>query len=351
MPRNVYFSQGAKSEQNLYEDLVIEALKIYGHEMYYMPRNMVSRDMILNEDIESKFDEAYMIEMYLENVDGFDGDGTFFSKFGLEIRDSATFVVSKRQWEKLVGLYNNEIVSGRPNEGDLLFFPLTRSFFEIKFVEHKSPFYQLSKVPVYKMRCELFEYSDEEIDTGIAEIDVLQTKFATEYFFAIDNSNDIPFTIGEKVKQVLSPAAGSDPEVAIYGKVLRFDRLIPTNPTSELRVALGEITATSGNYSEFGVTEHEFDKLVGLTSGAEWSITKKYDIDTQSEDLTFKNNAEGAQNYDFEGGASGIIDFSEHNPFGEVGASAPPVVTANTSFRADSTGIFADSTTLTADTQ
>jgi hypothetical protein len=100
MARNVYFSQGAKSEQNLYEDLVVEALSIYGHEMYYMPRSMVSRDMILNEDIESKFTDAYMIEMYLENVDGFDGDGTFFSKFGLEIRDSATFVVSKRKWEK-----------------------------------------------------------------------------------------------------------------------------------------------------------------------------------------------------------------------------------------------------------
>ena len=351
MPRNVYFSQGAKSEQYLYEDLVTEALKIYGHEMYYMPRSMVSRDMILNEDIESKFTDAYMIEMYLENVDGFDGDGTFFSKFGLEIRDQATFVVSKRQWEKLVGMWNNEIVEGRPNEGDLLFFPLTRSFFEIKFVEHKSPFYQLSKVPVYKLRCELFEYSDEEIDTGIAEIDVLQTKFATEYFFTIDNSNDIPFRIGEKVKQILSPAAGSNPEVSIYGKVLRFDRIIPSDPNSELRVALGEITTTSGNYSEFGITEHEFDKLVGLTSGAEWSITKKYDIDTPSEDLTFKNNAQGAQNYDFEGAAAGIIDFSEHNPFGEVGYSESPVTSGILSYNADSDSLFGDSITITTDTE
>ena len=351
MPRNTYFSQGAKSEQNLYEDIVTEALKIYGHEMYYMPRSMVSRDMILDEDIETKFSEAYMIEMYLENIDGFDGDGTFFSKFGLEIRDQATFVVSKRQWEKLVGLWNNEIVEGRPNEGDLLYFPLTRSFFEIKFVEHKSPFYQLSKVPVYKLRCELFEYSDENINTGIPEIDVLQTKFATEYFFTINDSNDIPFTIGENVKQILSPAAGANPEVAISGKVLRFDQLVPSNPNSELRVAIGEITTTSGNYGEFAITEHEFDKLVGLTSGAEWSITKKYDIDTASEDLTFKSNAEGAQNYDFERDGAGIIDFSETNPFGEVGYSEAPVVSGNSSYSADSTGIFSDSTIIKADTQ
>ena len=346
MPRNVYFSQGAKSEQNLYEDLVTEALKIYGHEMYYIPRSMVSRDMILNEDIESKFTEAYVIEMYLENVDGFDGDGTLFTKFGLEIRDQATFVVSKRQWEKLVGLYNNEIVSGRPNEGDLIFFPLTRSFFIIKFVEHKSPFYQLSKVPVYKLQCEMFEYSDEDFTTGIQEIDSIQQKFATEYFFDIDNSNGTKFVIGETVKQIVSPATNSTDAVEIFGKVLRFDQKIPTDPYSQLRIALGEIRMSNGNFGGFALGQ-----LIGMTSGAEWDITKVYDLDTEGENLTFNGNAEGAQNYDFEKQGSDIIDFSEQNPFGEVGISEEIVPSGISSFRADSTGIFADSTTLTADTQ
>jgi hypothetical protein len=346
MPRNVYFSQGAKSEQNLYEDLVTEALKIYGHEMYYIPRSMVSRDMILNEDIESKFTEAYVIEMYLENVDGFDGDGTLFTKFGLEIRDQATFVVSKRQWEKLVGLYNNEIVSGRPNEGDLIFFPLTRSFFVIKFVEHKSPFYQLSKVPVYKLQCEMFEYTDEDFTTGIQEIDSIQQKFATEYFFDIENSNGTKFVIGETVKQIVSPATNSTDAVEIFGKVLRFDQKIPTDPYSQLRIALGEIRMSNGNFGGFALGQ-----LIGMTSGAEWDITKVYDLDTEGENLTFNGNAEGAQNYDFEKQGSDIIDFSEQNPFGEVGISEEIVPSGISSFRADSTGIFADSTTLTADTQ
>jgi hypothetical protein len=346
MPRNVYFSQGAKSEQNLYEDLVTEALSIYGHEMYYIPRSMVSRDMILNEDIESKFTEAYVIEMYLENVDGFDGDGTLFTKFGLEIRDQATFVVSKRQWEKLIGLYNNEIVSGRPNEGDLIFFPLTRSFFVIKFVEHKSPFYQLSKVPVYKLQCEMFEYSDEDFSTGIKEIDSIQEKFATEYFFTIENSNGTDFVIGETVKQIVSPATQSTDAVEIFGKVLRFDQKVPTNPNSELRIGLGEIRMSNGNFGRFSL-----GPLIGLTSDAEWDITKVYDLDTASENLTFNGNAEGAQNYDFEKQGLDIIDFTENNPFGEIGFSEPPLIPLNSSYRADSTGIYADSTTLTADTQ
>ena len=323
MSRNVYFSHAVHSEQNLYEDLVIESLKIYGHDIYYMPRHMVSRDMILNEDIESKFDEAYMIEMYLENIDGFDGDGTLFTKFGLQIRDQATFVVSKRQWEKLVGIWNNEIVEGRPNEGDLLYFPITKS---------------------------LFEYSDEEITTGIEEIDALQKKFATEYFFGINNSNGTDFVIGEFVKQVLIPATLSTPEVSISGKVLRFDRLVPSDPTSQLRVALGNITTTNGEFGEFVVTSDPDQQLVGLKSGAQWNINEKYDIDSD-ENLTFKNNAEGAQNYDFEKDGNDIIDFTETNPFGEIGSSTPPPQFPVTSYRSDSESLFADTITLTADTQ
>ena len=313
MPRNVYFSEGAKSEQNLYEDLVVEALKIYGHELYYIPRNMVSRDLILNEDVESKFQESYSIEMYLENVDGFDGDGTLFSKFGLEIRDQATFVVAKRQWEKLIGTYNNEITLSRPNEGDLLFFPLTRSFFVIKFVEHKSPFYQLSKVPVYKLQCEIFEYSEEDFSTGNEEIDSVQHEFATEYFFKIVYSTTTKFEIGEILKQVISPATTTTPAVEIYGEVLRFDQQIPLDPGSHLRIALGQVRTSNGEFSKFAL-----GPLLSMSTTAAANITQIFDLDTASENLTFDNNAQGAQNYAFEQTANDIIDFTEQNPFGEI---------------------------------
>ena len=159
MPRSVYFSQAVKSEQNLYEDLIIESLKIFGQDVYYIPRTLVSRDNILGEDRASKFDDAYLIEAYIENTDGFEGAGDLYQKFGLEIRDEATFVISRRQWQNLVGIWNNVVDTNKPQEGDLIFLPMSNSFFEISFVEDEQPFYQLSNLPVYKMQCSLFEYN------------------------------------------------------------------------------------------------------------------------------------------------------------------------------------------------
>ena len=314
MPRNVYFSQTVRSEQNLYEDLIVESLKIYGQECYYLPRSMVSRDMILNEAIESKFDDAYSIEMYLENVEGFDGDGSLFTKFGLEIREQATFVVAKRTWEKLVGIWNNGIISNRPAEGDLIYLPLSKSFMEIKFVDHQQPFYQLSKFPVYKLRCELFEYSNEALNTGIDDVDKLERQFSTEYFFDIASGNGTKFEIGEMVTQVLVPASGNVTAQEIYGKVLRLDQ---ETPTSTIKIALGEITTNTGEFAKFRVSTGSSDKLVGETSGASWSITRVYEIDDTNTNLTFVNNAQGAQNRAMEVTADTIIDFTEHNPFGD----------------------------------
>jgi len=313
MARNVYFSQNVRSEQNLYEDLIVESLKIYGQDCYYLPRNMISRDMILNEAVESKFDDAYMVEMYLENVDGFEGDGALMTKFGLEIRDQATFVVAKRTWDKLVGIWNNGIISTRPAEGDLIYLPLSKSFMEIKFVDHQSPFYQLSKFPVYKLRCELFEYSNEEVNTGIPELDRLEQKFSTEYFFEISGTGPL-FTIGEDVKQVLVPAAGGNPAQEIYGKILKIDK---ESPTAAYKIAIGGISTNTGEFAKFRVTTGATDKLIGLTSGAQWNITVAYEIDNTQTNLTFVNNAQGAQNRAMEVTADTIIDFTESNPFGD----------------------------------
>lgn len=174
MPVNHYFHSGVpigrRSEQNLYEDLIIETLKIYGHEVYYVPRKKFNQDLVLNEDAYNSFEHAYPIEMYMENVQGFEGEGELLSKFGVELRDTATFVVSRRRWQQLVGEYAQTIVP-RPAEGDIIFFPLTHSLFEIKKVIGNQPFYQAGALYVFKMNCELYQYSMENFNTGNEEID------------------------------------------------------------------------------------------------------------------------------------------------------------------------------------
>ena len=171
MPRNVYFSQAVKSEQHLYEDLIIESLGIYGQDVYYIPRTIVNRDSVLNDDPASTFDDAYLMEMYIDNPEGFDGAGDLYSKFGLDIKDEATFIVSRRRWDDRVGVFHSAVENPRPTEGDLIFLPMTNSFFEISFVEDEQPFYQLSNLPVYKLQCSLYEYNDEDFETGIDAIE------------------------------------------------------------------------------------------------------------------------------------------------------------------------------------
>jgi hypothetical protein len=171
MATNFYFQNGDTSgttnEQRLVEDLVIESLKIYGHDIYYMPRTLVNRDTIFDEDTLSQFTQSYPLEMYLENVNGFDGEGDLFTKFGIEIRDQATFIVSQRRWEETTLTSGGTFtLTERPAEGDLLYFPKTGSIFEIKLVEFTNPFYQVGKLFVYRLQCELFQYSSEVLNTG-----------------------------------------------------------------------------------------------------------------------------------------------------------------------------------------
>lgn len=174
MARNVYFSQGTKNEQFLLEDLICESITIWGQDFFYIPRTLVAKDEILGEDRLSKFKTAYPIEMYLETVDGFEGQGAFIQKFGLMMEQSATLTVARRRWDQFVGRYGQTQIPTRPCEGDLLYFPLTGGLFEIKFVDHQDPFYQLGKLYVYKLQVELFQYSSERMDTGIEEIDVFE---------------------------------------------------------------------------------------------------------------------------------------------------------------------------------
>jgi len=177
MAKNFYFENYSNSgEQNLIEDLVIESIRIYGIDTYYINRNRQNNDDILNEDDLPIFDQAFSLEMYVKNVDGFEGEGDFLSKFGLQIRDSMTMTVAIRVFEQEVARYTTDV---RPQEGDLLYFPLNNKIFKIMHVEHESIFYQLGDLQVYDLRCELFEYSQERFQTGIEEIDDLFKDYVT----------------------------------------------------------------------------------------------------------------------------------------------------------------------------
>jgi hypothetical protein len=175
MATNFFFNNfQASQEQLLLENLIIESIKIYGQDMFYIPRVLNNYDSIYGTDDQSSYEIAYNIEMYIKSVDGFSGDGNFMSKFGIEIRDQVIFSMAQRIFNQEVGTYTTQV---RPNEGDLIYFPLNKKCFQIKYVNKFEMFYQLGALQTWEVTCELFEYSGETMNTGIPEIDILQTKF------------------------------------------------------------------------------------------------------------------------------------------------------------------------------
>jgi len=181
---NLYFNNFAfTQEQNLIENLIIESIRIYGIDVFYLPRTLVKEDELFGEDVLSKFEQAYQIEMYIKSVDGFQGDGDFLSKFGLEIRDEMVLTVARRRFGEEIAIGDTTPVDeaegvARPSEGDLIYFPLNGKIFEIKFVEHEAIFYQMGSLQTYDLTLELFEYSHEVIDTGIADIDAIEDDYS-----------------------------------------------------------------------------------------------------------------------------------------------------------------------------
>ena len=304
MPRNVFFSQAVKSEQSLYEDLIVESLQIYGQDIYYVPRTLVSRDNILGEDPASKFDDAYLMEAYLENIDGFEGAGDLMSKFGLEIRDEATFVISRRVWERLVGKFSTNVSDPRPQEGDVIFLPMTNSFFEINFVEDDSPFYQLSNLPVYRMQCSLFEYADEDFDTGIETIDLKTGQSAYQVFLDVTVSGGNHFEVGETVSQIVATG------ITVSGEVQQRTK------TSDIAGTYGisniGVTGSTGVAKDFIVSSTAV--LTGGTNSYTGTITKVYDVSDNTQTFTTDGAAE---NVAIELEADSFIDFTESNPFGD----------------------------------
>lgn len=190
MATNVFFNNFKSSmEQKLLEDLVIESIRIYGEDVFYIPRNIGNFDQLYMADDVSYYTKPYLIEMYIKSVDGFSGDGNFMSKFGfgLEIRDQIIFSVARRVFMDEVGNICNII---RPREGDLIYFPLNDKCFQIKYVNKMEMFYQLGALQTWEMTCELFEYSDEMFSTGIPSIDALQTDYSTDMLDYIFTDED-----------------------------------------------------------------------------------------------------------------------------------------------------------------
>tara|TARA_B100000073_G_scaffold124374_1_gene101607 strand:+ start:1176 stop:2579 length:1404 start_codon:yes stop_codon:yes gene_type:complete len=177
--KKVYFPQhgGNRTEQNLVQDLVDEQIKLFGTDVFYIPRVQL-KDKTLGEVIQSEFNQSYMIEMMLVNVEGFGAGSEFVSKFGLRITDEITFVVSRRRWEQSANPAMNLAVDGRPNEGDLIYYPLTEDIYEIKYVEREQPFFQLGKQYFYILTAEIYEQGADKFDTGIDEIDDIEREFS-----------------------------------------------------------------------------------------------------------------------------------------------------------------------------
>jgi hypothetical protein len=291
MAVNPYFRRNNAGEQNLLESLTTEAIKIHGHEMVYIPRETVKEDKILGEEI-SKFTDANRIEMYMENAEGFDGESDM-TRFGLDIRENCTFIVSKRRFLEVMS-HNLSIRDlGRPREGDLIYFDYPYNLFEIKYVEHDNPFYPLGQRYSFKVYCEAFKYTQEEINTGESDMDAVVEAVATYQKRFTITSSAKAFTVGEEV---------------YAGNV-------------ESPHALGRVDATTNTadgiyYLTVNVTKGKFeigDTVTGKTSGASSTITAVADTDTRTTNTNIQDN----EALDLEANRDNIFDFTEKDPFSE----------------------------------
>lgn len=285
MPTNPFFDhETVSSEQNLIEDLTVESIKIHGSDMIYLPRDIVNEDTLYGEDQQSEFNKGHLLEMYVESVDEFGGEGEFFAKFGLEVRDEAFFVVAKRRFQEQVQHLEN------PHEGDLIYWPLTKKLFEIKHVDHENPFYNLGKLHTYRMTVQLFRYAQEEFDTGIPEID--------------DVDPDRGYG-GQMVFEAGGTGEFDQDEIVFAGADLvnATARAVVVAWDSVERILV--VNKIVGTFVDGNVVQNE-------------ALTTSHTIAVDGEPPVANVPAdEGADNLDIQREAEGIIDFSEDNPFGE----------------------------------
>ena len=191
MARTTYFTHGTRNEQFLQQDLTEEFLKMFGMDILYCPREIMEKDGVFNEEVIGEFNDAYIIEAYMENYDGFQGGGDLLTKFGVAQTDEITMVISQQRFTDLISQFllldKDYQAPERPQEGDLIYLPLTSNYFEIKFVEHEEPFYQLGKGYIYKLKAELFEYSDEQGDLFESDEDLVDYGYTVKHFYLPTN--------------------------------------------------------------------------------------------------------------------------------------------------------------------
>ena len=365
---------GSAQEQTFIENLMVESIELYGQDIYYLPRTYVNRDTILNEVETSTFTQALQVRAYVNNVEGWEGQGELLSKFGVRIEDKTTFVFSRKKFTEKVD--DNAVlnVEGRPNEGDLIWFPRTKHLFEIKFVEAERPFYQLGKGYVWECQCELFEYNDEDLDTGVAEIDAVELAFANSIKLIMDPGGTGDFTVGEEIigdlylatatatlsgdgvgsitvtdggehyKTALPPTvtitggggngATATATVSAAGIVTGITVTAPgtgytTVPTVTIdyspKDSRAEVKSWDSSTRALQIinrtgTFNTAETIKGQSSGALWS-PESYNT------LNNTNTADTIdQNYSFETQDDDILDFTEVNPFGSVGSTTDTTV-------------------------
>ena len=291
MAKNTFFRHGTRNEQMLQQSLVDEFVKMFGLDILYIPRKLISKDTILNEEVISQFDDAFLTYAYLENTEGFQGAGDILTKFGIRSTDEITLTISRQLYEdflaiQMVGADNIEVGS-RPSEGDLIFFPLTSNLFEIKFVEHEKPFYQFGKLYTYELKCELFEYSNETAGGDIFESQE-DEGFVVKYYYDSSTLSGEP-SLGEMVT----------------GSITGITSMINQWDPAEAWIELRAFNANT-NYNTYQVGE----TLTGVKSGFSINISSFDELDMED---AFASNIE------FETTGDNILDFTERNPFGEFG--------------------------------
>ena len=292
MPTNLYFNNvTSNTEQDLINDLTSEVIQIHGIDVFYIPRVIVKEDLLLGEDVLSKFGstgKVYEIEMYLKGTEGFGGEGDLVSKFGLDVRDEVIFTVHRDR-------FNLATSMDKPLEGDLIFLPINKGLFEIKFVEHEQPFYQSGKNYSFDLTCELFQYSEEQLDTGIEDVDQIERDESYAIDLVMSAGGSGAFTVDEAIYQGASLAAAT-----FKGIVVSWNAT-----TRVLR-----INDTSGNLGAVATT--------GDTSGAVWSLSSTTDSTGKADLDQVLPTDPNADNLELEIEADSILDFSENNPFGDV---------------------------------
>ena len=285
---NPYFRRTIKNEQELLESLTTEAIKIYGHDMVYLPREKVTEDTILGEQV-SEFTDANRIEMYMENSEGFEGDSEM-SRFGLDVKDSATFVVSRKRFLEVMG-HNPEIRKiGRPREGDIIYFDYPYGMFEIKFVKHDNPFYQAGDRYCFKLSCEAFKSSNEKIDTGESELDAAMNVHSSYLKTVVVAAGSGNYIEGEEVY------VGTVGNKRAYGRVVSW-----TSATNTLLVNMQE--------GDFIVGE----TLVGASGATSRTVSSVGESTTRSAHEDEQDN----EQIQLEQTQDDIFDFTDTDPFSE----------------------------------